>query len=210
MTINMKSTPSFDYERTFWNKGLKLVAGVDEVGRGAFAGPVVAAAVILPQISFPHCEEINDSKLLTAKKRETLSNIIQTYALTYAIAEISVEIINKIGVGKATFQAMRQALSRLTKQPDHILIDGFYIPDIEKSQQTPIVKGDQKSYSIAAASIIAKVYRDKIMDHLSETYDNYFFAQNKGYGTTQHRQALQKFGLCQEHRQSFDLEKYLP
>lgn len=204
----MKSHPTFNYEQQLWNQGLTYIAGIDEVGRGAFAGPVVTAAVILPR-QFPQMDEINDSKLLTAKKREKLDIIIKHYALSFSLTEGSLELVNEIGVGKACQQAFVQAVQKLTIQPDHILIDGFYIDDLPKDKQTPIIKGDQKSISIAAASIIAKVYRDDLMRKLSDQFENYMFAKNKGYGTLEHRNAIKQFGLCPLHRTSFDLNKFL-
>lgn len=205
----MKSCPTFNFEKKLWNEGKQFIAGLDEVGRGAFAGPVVAAAVILPQKLFPHCEEINDSKLLTAKKREELAEVIKQYAVSYAIAQIEVEVINLQGIGKATALAFMNAAKNLHKRPDHFLIDAFFINGFPQSMQTPIVKGDQKSFSIAAASIIAKVFRDNLMAKLGTQFSSYQFAKHKGYGTLEHRNAIKKFGLCPLHRTSFDLQKFL-
>lgn len=200
-------TPSFDEERLLWQQGYRFVAGVDEVGRGAFAGPVVAAAVILPP-DFNATDEINDSKLLTPKKREELSAIIMKHALSYAIGEVGLETINAVGIGKATQQAFVKAITGLSVASDFILIDAFYISDLDKGKQKPIIKGDQKSISIAAASIIAKVYRDNLMRSLSAEYQNYNFAVNKGYGTLKHREAIRTYGLCDLHRSSFSLQKF--
>lgn len=200
--------PTFEHEDHLWKNGFQYIAGVDEVGRGAFAGPVVAAAVILPP-SFPQMEEVNDSKLLSAKKRTELAAVIQTHALAYSIAEISVEVINTIGIGKATQQAFLQAVTSLSTAPDHILIDAFYIDGIAKEQQTPIIHGDQISISIAAASIIAKAYRDNLMSTLDTKYRVYDFPKHKGYGTKAHRDAIKAYGLCDLHRMSFELSKYI-
>jgi len=178
------------------------------VGRGAFAGPAVVAAVILPQ-QFPQMDEINDSKLVSAKKREVLAKIIHEYALSYAIVECPLETINLLGIGKGCQQGFFDAINKLTITPDHILIDAFYIDQIVKEKQTPIIHGDSLSISIAAASIIAKVYRDKLMESLSEQFIHYHFAKNKGYGTLEHRQAIRQHGLCPLHRTSFDLQKFL-
>lgn len=200
--------PTLDEERLLWNKGLKYIAGVDEVGRGCFAGPVVAAAVILPQ-NFDSTDEINDSKLLSAEKRKKLSKIILKNAVGFSISEISVEIINEVGIGKASQKAFYEAVKMLTIKPDYILIDAFYINDLSRKNQKPIVHGDGKSLTIAAASIVAKVYRDEIMMNLHKNYPDYDFFQNKGYGTLKHRQALKKNGLCPLHRSSFNLSKFL-
>lgn len=199
--------PTFSYEENLWNQGLQYVAGVDEVGRGAFAGPVVAAAVIFhPDVRLPL--GITDSKLLTAEKRSYFAHIIQETALSYAIVEVSVDVINSIGVGKAAQQAFHEAVFSLTQVPEHILIDAFYIQSIDKNMQTPIIKGDQLSLSIAAASIIAKVYRDELMTLLSEEHPEFFFEENKGYGTKSHREKISQKGLCPQHRTSFNLDKF--
>ncbi len=200
--------PTFDEEKLLWNEGITHVAGVDEVGRGCFAGPVVTAAVIMPQ-DFTATNEINDSKLLSAKKREKLATLIKEYALAYAIAEVSVAVINEIGIGKATQQAFHLAIIQLSVPPEFILMDAFYIQTIAREIQKPIIHGDQKSISIAAASIIAKVYRDELMKQLHEQYPLYDFATNKGYGTKKHREAIKQFGLCDLHRKSFNLQKYV-
>lgn len=204
----MKVLPTFEYETQLWNKGLKHVAGVDEVGRGCFAGPVVAAAVILPQ-GFTASNEIDDSKRLSAKKREKLAEVIKEHALAYSIAEISVPVINEIGIGKAAQMAFTQAVMNLSVAPEHILMDAFPIQSIAREVQTPIIHGDRLSITIAAASIIAKVYRDSLMDKLHEQYVAYDFITNKGYGTQAHRLAIAKHGLTDMHRLSFDLSKYL-
>lgn len=200
--------PTFDEEKQLWDTGIDHVAGVDEVGRGCFAGPVVAAAVILPR-TFNATDEINDSKKLSAKKREKLAKIIKEYATAYAIAEVSVEVINTIGIGKATQIAFAKAITDLPNPPEYILMDAFYIDAIDRSIQKPLIHGDGLSISIAAASIIAKVWRDKLMQSLHEKYLKYDFFTNKGYGTKKHREAIGKFGLCDLHRKSFDLKKFV-
>ncbi len=199
--------PTFKEEQFLWQQGLQHIAGVDEVGRGCFAGPVVAAAVILPQ-SFTSTE-VNDSKKLSAQKREELSEIIKQNALAYSIAEISVAVINEVGIGKATQQAFVNAIGNLKIKPDHILIDAFYIENLSRHNQKPIVHGDGLSISIAAASIIAKVYRDELMQKLHEQYTHYDFFTNKGYGTKKHREAIRQFGLSDLHRTSFNLTKFI-
>lgn len=200
--------PTFYEEQLLWQKGYNNIAGVDEVGRGCFAGPVVAAAVILPQ-EFTSSKPINDSKKLSVKTRTELAEVIKKQAIAYAIAEISVEVINAIGIGQATQQAFAKAIMELPKQPQHILIDAFYINSLPKENQKPIVHGDGISISIAAASIIAKVYRDELMKKLHLKYVQYDFGTNKGYGTKAHQEAIRKYGLCDLHRTSFDLNKFL-
>jgi len=200
--------PTFDQEKQFWKRGVNFVAGVDEVGRGCFAGPVVAAAVIFSK-NFSGIDGVNDSKLLTPARRELLAEEIKKKALAFSIAEISVEVINKAGIGKATQRAFHKAVAGLSQIPDHILIDAFYITALAKARQTPIVHGDTKSVSIAAASIIAKVYRDQRMRELHKKYEVYDFFTNKGYGTKKHQEAIKKYGLSALHRKSFNLAKFL-
>lgn len=200
--------PTFEHESKYWNRGLHYVAGVDEVGRGCFAGPVVAAAVILPS-TFNASNEIDDSKRLTPQKRNKLAEIIKKHALAYSIAEISVQIINEVGIGKAAQQAFTKAVMGLKNAPQHILVDAFRISSFAPHIQTPIIHGDRISISIAAASIIAKVYRDEYMQKLHNKYKTYDFFTNKGYGTKKHREAITKFGLCEQHRTSFNLSRFL-
>jgi ribonuclease HII len=204
----MKTLPTFEYESKHWNNGLQFIAGVDEVGRGCFAGPVVAAAVILPS-SFSATDKINDSKKLSAKVRNELDAVIKEHAIAYAITEISVPIINEIGIGKAAQKAFTKAVQTLETQPEHILVDAFLIQDFAPHIQTPIIKGDGISISIAAASIIAKVHRDQLMEQLHLQYEPYDFKTNKGYGTKAHRDAIGKYGLCDLHRTSFNLSKFV-
>jgi ribonuclease HII len=199
--------PTFQYELPLWNAGHTYVAGVDEVGRGCFAGPVVAAAVILSK-DFPLEHKLNDSKKLTAKRRKELDVVIRERALAYSISEISVPIINEVGIGRAAQQAFHKAVTSLDPLPEHILIDAFPITTISREQQTPIIRGDQISVTIAAASIIAKVFRDALMEKLSEKYAVYDFMTNKGYGTKKHREAIQIHGLSDLHRTSFNLTRY--
>jgi len=200
--------PTFQYEQQLWQKGLQFIAGVDEVGRGCFAGPVVAAAVILPS-DFHATNKINDSKKLSPKVRTELSEIIKEHAVAFSIAEVSVSVINDVGIGKAAQQAFVNAISYLKTKPEHILIDAFMINALQKDKQTAIIHGDGISISIAAASIIAKVYRDELMQKLPEDYKVYDFFTNKGYGTKKHRDAIAQHGLCDLHRTSFNLEKFL-
>lgn len=200
--------PSFNYEKQKWGRGVRFLAGVDEVGRGAFAGPVVAAAVIFStDINFTFndvgLQKVRDSKTVPEKEREELSIKIKKHALSYSIAKINVSKIDKYGVGKCAQLAFAKAIKNLKIQPEHILIDAFYIKALDKSIQTPIIKGDTLSFSISAASIIAKVYRDNLMKKLAKKYPQYNLAKHKGYGTKEHRQLIKKHGLSQIHRKSF-------
>lgn len=195
-------------ETSLWEKGYKLVCGVDEVGRGCFAGPVVAGAVVFsPDCKIP--SGIADSKLLKPKIREELSLEIKGCAAAFALGEVSVDDINQFGIGKATQKAFKIAVENLKPKADFIIIDAFYIEYFDQMFQKPIKNGDKLSVSIAAASIIAKVYRDKLMEGIDIQYPEYGFAQHKGYGTKKHREAIKKHGLSKLHRKSFNLEKYL-
>lgn len=204
----MNKKPTFKEENALWKRGYKFVAGIDEVGRGAFAGPVVVGAVVFPR-NFSPTDGINDSKLLKPRRREFLSRIIKKDAYCFSLAEISVWAINKYGIGKATQMAFRKAIRLLRVKPDYLLIDAFYVRNMNRKNQKPIKKGDQKSVSIAAASIVAKVHRDRLMKKLSVKYPQYKFAKNKGYGTKEHQKALKKFGLSRLHRTSFNLSRFL-
>src|SRR3989344_6984958 len=196
------------YEYKLWNEGKTLVCGIDEVGRGCFAGPVVAGAVIFsPDSKVP--DGIADSKLLKPSKREKLADEIKASALDFAIAEIDVETINEVGIGKATQLAFLNAVNCLKNYPEFFLIDAFHIQGLDKSIQNPIKAGDKLSVSIAAASIIAKVYRDELMSKLDGDFPGYGFARHKGYGTKDHRDAIGKLGLCDLHRKSFTLGKFI-
>jgi len=188
------------FEKKAWQSGFKAVAGIDEVGRGPLAGPVVSAAVILPQ-KFT-VDGITDSKKLTAKKRELLFDAIYNHAVDVGIGIVEKEVIDKINILQAARLSMLHAFQQLKKIPDHLLIDGIYPIDASVSQET-IKKGDQKSISIAAASIIAKVTRDRIMVNYALDYPEYGFDQHKGYGTKKHRDAIKKIGVCDIHRRSF-------
>ncbi len=176
------------------------ICGIDEAGRGPFAGPVCAGAVILPKDS--KLLYLNDSKKLSEKKREELFDQIKDYAVSYGIGFATPERIDEINILQATFEAMRDAVSQLSPQPDLLLNDAVRIPDLPM-QQVPIVHGDAKSVSIAAASILAKVTRDRLMLQYDEIYPEYGFAKNKGYGTADHIAALRKFGPTPIHRHSF-------
>lgn len=195
-------------EQSLWLSGYSFVAGIDEVGRGSWAGPVVAAAVVLPK-NWNLPPKLTDSKLLTPCEREKLAEIITSQALAYSVAEVGLTVINRYGIGEATQRAFRQAIKKLSIQPDFHLVDGFYVKNLSKKNQLPLIKGDQKSASIAAASIIAKVYRDNLMRTLSPTYPEYLWSANKGYGTKAHQLAIRNFGFTPLHRSSFNLSYLL-
>jgi len=188
--------------REFENKysDLAYVAGIDEAGRGPLAGPVVAAAVILPKDIF--LPFLNDSKKVTEKRRDVLFDEIKQNAIAYGIGIASNTLIDEINILQATYEAMREAINALEKTPDVLLVDAVHIPDIN-IKQVGIVKGDAKSVNIAAASILAKVTRDRIMAEYDKIYPEYGFASNKGYGTATHIAALKEIGPCAIHRKSF-------
>ncbi len=188
--------------REFENKysDLGAVAGIDEAGRGPLAGPVVAAAVILPKDIF--LPFLNDSKKVTEKRRDVLFDQIKQEAIAYGIGIASNALIDEINILQATYEAMREAISKLSKTPDILLVDAVHIPNISL-KQVGIVKGDAKSVNIAAASILAKVTRDRLMLEYDKIYPEYGFASNKGYGTAKHIEALKAYGACDIHRRSF-------
>lgn len=196
---------TYEYEQQALNDGFKTVCGIDEAGRGPLAGPVFAAAVILPM----GCEidGINDSKKLSEKKREQLFDIITQKAVAYSVATATEKEIDDINILRATFLAMNRAVSALAVNPDIALIDGNQKPGLEIEQRT-IVKGDSKSISIAAASILAKVSRDRYMVQLAQVYPQYQFEKHKGYGTKLHYEMLEKYGISEIHRRTF-LKKLL-
>jgi len=183
--------------------GFSRIAGVDEVGRGPLAGPVTAAAVILPE-NYKN-SEIRDSKKLTPARREKLFDSITEDALAIGIGFVEPSIIDQINILRASLLAMQKAVLNLNFSPDFILIDGLHTIDVSIPQRA-IVKGDSLSLSIAAASIIAKVSRDHIMDRYHVQYSQYNFAKNKGYGTSEHREAIKKYGVCKIHRKSFKIK----
>lgn len=203
--------PDFSFENKLHKKGFKLIAGMDEVGRGSFAGPVVAAAVVFDNQIYKSANlqiKINDSKQLTQKQRELADVWIRTNAVAFGIGQASVTQINKLGIKKATEIAFRKAILDCKIKIDFLLMDAFYVPylkGLRRKNQLAIVKGDTKSVSIAAASIIAKVYRDKLMTKLSKQskYKKYKWDKNKGYGTPDHRDAIQKYGVTSKHRKQF-------
>ncbi len=192
-------------ERRLRSEGYRLIAGIDEAGRGPLAGPVYAAAVILPE----ECviEGLNDSKKLSEKRREELYDIIIEKAVAYNIQSVSEKIIDEVNILNAVFIAMNKASQALSPQPDYVLVDGNRIKDMIFPCET-VVKGDSKSINIAAASILAKVSRDRYITEISDKYPEYNFAKHKGYGTKEHVEALKKYGPCEIHRKTF-LKKIL-
>lgn len=188
------------FENELRLKGYKLIGGIDEVGRGPLAGPVVTAVVILPV----DCKilGINDSKKLSAKKREELSELIKNEAIAYSFGSASPAEIDEINILQATYRAMRKAISTLAVKADFIIADAVTIPEIDVPQRG-IIHGDAKSITIGAASIIAKVERDAMMDEYDKVFPEYSFAKNKGYGSAEHIMSLKKYGPCPIHRSSF-------
>jgi len=201
MTVrrSLRRSPLFQFDQPFLRQ-YACIAGVDEAGRGPLAGPVVAAAVILPEA----CElpGLNDSKKLSATQRETLYPLIRRAARAIGVGIVQAEEIDRINIRQASFAAMREALQQLTLTPAHVLVDGFSIPDGPASQ-TGIIGGDGKSAHIAAASIIAKVLRDSLMNLWDRRFPAYGFVRHKGYGTPEHLAALDRFGPSPIHRRSF-------
>lgn len=204
-----KALPDFSFEKLYWQKGYSVI-GIDEVGRGAFAGPVGVGGVMFDeklvqkQTDYLLSLGINDSKKLSVKKREYLAEIIKELAYAYHIALVDVSVVNEIGVGKATFQGMKEVahtLSKIAVRP-FLLIDAFEIPDMQHNQRG-IVRGDSLSISIAAASIIAKVERDKVMCALAKEFPEYGFEKHKGYGTITHRSTISHLGMSKYHRLDF-------
>lgn len=208
----MKTSPHFNFEKPLWEKDF-LVAGIDEVGRGSFAGPLVVAGVILTPITdastlkFLLSFGINDSKLISAKKRKMLKNITQEYIFYSSIQSIDVDIINEKGIGNANklgFQKVAQDLLANTKTRDlFFLTDAFQIPEVNTTRQKNIIRGDSTSITIALASILAKIQRDTYMENLALEFPKYGFEKHKGYGTKFHRNMLKEIGACMHHRTEF-------
>lgn len=192
----------FEIENGYLKDGFKVICGIDEAGRGPLAGPVYAAAVILP----PDCEieGLNDSKKLTEKKREVLFDIIKEKAVSYGIGTASEKEIDEINILNATFLAMKRAVKKLEIKPDLALVDGNREPHISDDiKEITVVKGDAKSMSIAAASVLAKVSRDRFMLEMAEKYPQYEFEKHKGYGTKLHYEKIAEYGISEIHRRSF-------
>ncbi len=191
-----------NFENEYTLKGYNVIAGMDEAGRGPLAGPVVCACAIMPLNSDKIIEGVNDSKKLTPKKRDELYEKIKDTAVCYSIQEVDNKTIDKINILNATRLGMQNCVKNLKVKPDFVLID--YIVGLELDvPNIPIVKGDAKSYSIACASILAKVYRDRLMEELDNKYPEYNFKKHKGYGTKEHIENLKKFGKCEIHRNTF-------
>lgn len=190
------------YEREYLARGYGAVAGVDEVGRGPLAGPVVCAAVVLPLDEEKRIIGIDDSKRLSARKREALDELIRETAIAYNIVEVDEKVVDEINILQATRLGMKRAVEGLSRLPDFVLTDGNMTLDIGIPQRS-VIKGDGLVCSIGAASIIAKVYRDNLMKRYSEEFPEYGFERNVGYGTAEHIKAIEKYGICRIHRRTF-------
>lgn len=191
----------FLLENRLWAEGFRYVAGVDEAGRGPLAGPVVAAAVILPSAAF--LPGLNDSKQLSEARRAALVPLIKEQALAWSVAEVDTEVIDRLNIARAAFEAMRAAVAGLALRPDFVLVDGFPVPGLLGPQQG-VVGGDGLSNSVAAASVLAKVHRDRRMAEYAERFPGYGFEVHKGYPTAEHREALRRLGPSPIHRRSFN------
>lgn len=196
--------PTLSFEEKIWQKGFQYIIGIDEVGRGSWAGPLVAAGVILPK-NFQIPLGFAESKQITAGKREEFAKLIQKKALAVKIAEISPSQINKIGISRATQFLFRKIIRTIDLKPDYFLVDAFNIRYFAKNRQLAIKQGDRQSASIAAASIVAKVYRDRLMLSLSQKFPKYGFEKHKGYGTKLHQAMIKLYGFARVHRTSFNL-----
>ena len=202
MASGNQNNATINQLKAFYKKNT-IEAGCDEAGRGCLAGPVVAAAVILPA-GFEN-DILNDSKKLSEKKRDKLRVIIENEALAWAIGIVNHEMIDQINILNASILAMRHAIDNLKIEPEHLIIDGNRFLAYKKVPHQCIVKGDAKYLSIAAASVLAKTHRDELMKELDKEFPEYFWANNKGYPSKQHRKAIRKFGICPYHRKSFKL-----
>jgi ribonuclease HII len=193
--------PTLEREQALWDKGYEVVAGLDEVGRGPLAGPVIAAAVVFPPGQLL-IDGLNDSKLLTPLARERLQEEIKKQAAAWTLGAASVKEIDRLNIRRATILAMQRAIARLPTPPDHVLVDGNPVPELGSPHEA-IVKGDRISQSIAAASIIAKCLRDQLMERLAKRYPEFSWDSNKGYGTAAHLKALDELGPTEHHRMTF-------
>lgn len=198
--MDKETIDMLQYENEAFEKGYTYICGVDEAGRGPLAGPVCAAAVILPKGHI--IEGVNDSKKLSEKKRDALFDVIKEEALSYSIALVYQDVIDEINIREATKLAMKKAVEGLDITPDFVMVDGNFFPEVSMDAQY-VIKGDAKSMSIAAASILAKVTRDRFMLEMAEKYPEYQFAKHKGYGTKLHYEMLDEYGPSEIHRQSF-------
>lgn len=193
--------PDYEFEKAAVNSGFSCICGVDEAGRGPLAGPVCAAAVILPENAV--IEGLNDSKKLSEKKREALYDVIKEKAIAFCVAYGTLEEIETLNILQATFLAMNRAIDGLAVKPDFALIDGNRVPKDIKIPCETVVKGDGKAMSVAAASVLAKVTRDRLMLEYDKKYPEYDFKKHKGYGTKEHTELIKKYGPCEIHRMSF-------
>ena len=199
----MQPPPTLTEENDLWQRGYRLIAGLDEVGRGALAGPVAAGAVILPaDLDVSLLAGVRDSKELTPAQRESLAPQIKKAALAFGIGMLSSELVDKLGIVEATRRAMAQAIKKLGLHPEFLLVDALKLPKIPLPQKA-IINGDKLSLSIACASIIAKVARDHLMIKVEKKYPGYGFAHHKGYGTPEHMECLERLGACPIHRRTF-------
>jgi len=194
--------PTFEREIALWNEGASIVAGVDEAGRGPLAGPVVAAAVVFP-VGMKPIRGLRDSKILPAAKRERLAVVVRARAAAVGVGAASVREIDRLNIRRATILAMQRALQRLALVPAGVLVDGLWLPELGRPHDA-IVDGDALCQSIAAASVIAKTVRDRLMCRLAARYPVYAWQENKGYGTPEHLDALQVLGPTRHHRMSFE------
>jgi ribonuclease HII len=192
--------PNLEIEHLIWQENIEFIAGVDEAGRGPLAGPVAAGAIIFKP--YDYIEDVKDSKKLSAKQREELFELITAKSLTYGVGMVDNTEIDRFNIRKATFKAMRMAIGSLSKKPQYLLLDGEELPD-KVYRQEAVVEGDNRSFTIAAASILAKVTRDRLMMEYHQQYPQYGFDRHKGYGTEFHREMIKKHGPCPIHRRSF-------
>jgi ribonuclease HII len=198
----MNTADLLSVERTLWSRGIAHIAGVDEAGRGPLAGPVVAAAVIFPhEVTIPG---VNDSKQVTERRREILFDEIRRYAVAVGIGVVDHEVIDRINILQASLLAMHKAVDNLSVQPQQLLVDGNFFSH-ERIPVENIIKGDTLSHAIAAASIIAKVTRDRMMREFDREFPHYGFSKHKGYGTRAHIEAIRRYGLCSIHRRTFHI-----
>ena len=208
MKTSAPAVNRFQYEQALFRNGITRLAGVDEAGRGPLAGPVVAAAVVLPSAWFSsdlpgELRGLNDSKQLTASQRDRFFEALQQLGeVESVVVSVDAGVIDRINILEATHQAMSEALAKLQPSPEHVLVDGLRVKSI-RLPQTPIVKGDALSFSIAAASVLAKVTRDRLMETYDRRWPEYGFAGHKGYGTARHLEAIARHGPCEIHRRSF-------
>lgn len=198
--------PDLSFENSLWGVGIKTIAGVDEAGRGSLAGPVAAAALVLPscRMEAAFLAGVRDSKQMTPRQREVSARRIRQVALTWGVGFASVEEIDMLGILPATRRAAERAIEALSIYPDHLLLDYLFLPELS-IPQTSLVKGDRRALSIAAASVLAKTARDALMRALDTQYSGYGFGAHKGYGTAAHRLAIECLGLCPIHRRTFRL-----